>query len=176
MVAWLTPFYQSMGWTLASSGSLVAAMAAAQAVAALAIPFLARRSVDRRGWLFCTLTMQGIGFAGLAFLPMTSPFVWVIVCGAGLAGSFALAIVTALDHLPTPQSAGTLAALMQGGGFLIAALAPYVMALMINWTGDYTFGWIMHLFFVAATFALYARFDPNRYAEAMDTAPRDHTT
>ena len=52
-------------------------------------------------------------------------------------------IVTALDHLPSAEQAGTLAALMQGGGFLIAAVAPYVMARLIDWSGDYTDGWTM---------------------------------
>jgi CP family cyanate transporter-like MFS transporter len=170
LVAWLAPFYQSMGWSAAASGSLVATMAIAQAGGALAVPFLARKSTDRRPWLFATLVMQGIGFAGLAFAPMTSPFLWVAVCGTGLAGSFALAIVTALDHLPLPGQAGTLAALMQGGGFLIAAFAPYEMALLIEWSGGYANGWIMHLIFVTITFALYMRFDPTRYDEAMNVA------
>lgn len=167
LVAWLAPFYQSMGWSATDSGSLVAAMAASQAIAALAVPFLARRNVDRRPWLLGTLLLQGMGFAGLAFLPTVSPLLWVVFCGIGLAGSFALAIVTALDHLAVAAQAGTLAALMQGGGFLIAAFAPYAMALLIDWSGAYTDGWKMHLIFVATTFALYLRFDPKRYVEAM---------
>lgn len=170
LVAWLAPFYQSMGWTATANGSLVAAMAIAQAFAALAVPFLARRSLDRRPWLFATLLMQGVGFAGLAFLPMAAPFVWAVVCGAGLAASFALAIVTALDHLPVADQVGTLAALMQGGGFLIAAFAPYEMALLIEGSGGFVDGWVMHLIFVAMTAALYLQFDPKRYAEVMNSA------
>ena len=167
LVAWLAPYYHSMGWSATDSGSLVAAMAMAQAVAALVVPFLARRSIDRRPWLLLTLAMQGIGFAGLAFLPTVLPFLWVTSCGVGLAGSFALTIVTALDHLPSAEQAGTLAALMQGGGFLIAAVAPYAMAQVIDGNGSYTDGWTMHLIFVAATLTLYIRFDPKRYSEAI---------
>lgn len=33
-------------------------------------------------------------------------------------------MITSLDHLPKPEEAGALAAMMQGGGFLIAALGP----------------------------------------------------
>ncbi len=168
LVAWLAPSYQSIGWSATDSGSLVAAMAVSQAVAALIVPFLARKSIDRRPWLLVTLVMQGTGFVGLAFLPMVCPLLWVAFCGFGLAGSFALAIVTALDHLPTAEQAGTLAALMQGGGFLVAAFAPYAMARAIGWSGDYTNGWKMHLIFVAATFALYLRLDPKRYVEVMN--------
>ena len=112
--------------------------------------------------------MQGAGFTGLAFFPLVAPFVWVIVCGAGLAASFALVIVTALDHLSSAEQAGALAALMQGGGFLIAAFAPYEMARLIEWCGGYTAGWIMHLIFLFTTFGLYLRFDPKRYEEVMN--------
>lgn len=65
--------------------------------------------------------MQAIGFLGFAFYPDIAPHLWSILCGAGLGGAFSLTIVTALEHLPAVKSAGALTALMQGGGFLIAA-------------------------------------------------------
>lgn len=167
VVAWLAPYIQTQGWGVAESGSLVAAMAVAQAVSALGLPMLAARYRDRRPWLYATLGMQAAGFAGLAFLPTQAPVVWAALCGAGLGGSFALALVTALDHLPRPEEAGALTALMQGGGFLLAALAPLAMALLHGWTGSFASGWVMHLVFIAVTFFLYLRLDPVRYADAM---------
>jgi CP family cyanate transporter-like MFS transporter len=172
MVAWLAPHYQAQGWGIAASGSLVAVMAVFQAASALVMPMLAARRRDRRPWLIATLAMQAIGFAGLAFSPAAAPAVWIAICGAGLGGSFSLALVTALDHLPRPEQAGALAALMQGGGFLIAALAPLATALLHGWTGGFAAGWMLHLGFVAITGALYLRLDPARYAEAMDLAGR----
>ena len=170
MVAWLAPYYQAQGWAAAESGSLVAVMAVFQAASALVMPMLAARSRDRRPWLIATLAMQAIGFAGLALQPAAAPAVWIAICGAGLGGSFSLALVTALDHLPRPEQAGALAALMQGGGFLIAALAPLATALLHGWTGGFAGGWLLHLGFVAITVALYLRLDPARYAEAIDLA------
>ena len=41
------------------------------------------------------------------------------------------------------------------------------MARVIDWSGDYTNGWAMHLIFVAATITLYLRLDPKRYVTAM---------
>ncbi|MEP9370729.1 cyanate transporter [Mesorhizobium sp. KR1-2] len=168
MVAWLAPFYQAQGWGVAESGSLVAAMAIAQAVSALTIPMLAARSRDRRPWLWATLVLQGIGFSGLAFYPSVAPILWTVICGAGLGGCFALSLVTALDHLPRPEQAGALAALMQGGGFLIAALAPLATAMLHDWSGSFATGWTMHLACVAITIALYVRLDPARYVQAME--------
>ena len=76
MVAWLAPYYQSQGWSVATSGNLVAVMAVFQAVSALTVPVMARRSIDRRRWLCTTLLMQAIGFSGLAFFPAVSPAFW----------------------------------------------------------------------------------------------------
>lgn len=167
MVAWLAPYYQALGWSSADSSSLVAVMAVCQAVSALGLPVLARRNIDRRPWLWLTLVMQAVGFAGLAFLPTIAPMFWVGVCGAGLGGSFALAMVTALDHLPRAEEAGALAALMQGGGFLLAALPPFAMAKVHDWSGSFAGGWTMHLAFIAITAVLYLAFNPARYAAVM---------
>ena len=167
MVAWLAPYYQAEGWTSAASGSLVALMAVCQAVAALGMPVLARRNPDRRTWLYLTLAMQAVGFAGLAFWPNAAPLLWAGICGAGLGGGFALAIVTALDHLERPEQAGVLVALMQGGGFLIAALGPFAAAGLHGLTGGFAAGWIMHLGCICIVACLYLRFDPKAYPQAM---------
>ena len=171
MIAWLAPYYQAQGWSSADSSGLVAVMAICQAVAALALPILARGNIDRRRWLWLTIAFQAIGFFGLAGLPGMAPALWAGLCGAGLGGSFALAIVTALDHLPRPEQAGALAALMQGGGFLIAAIGPYAMALLHDWTGGIAAGWVMHLGCVLVTALLYLRFDPRSDPEALPFAP-----
>ena len=170
MIAWLAPYYQAQGWTSADSSGLVAVMAICQAFAALGLPILARGNIDRRRWLWLTIAFQVVGFLGLASLPGLAPPVWAGLCGAGLGGSFALAIVTALDHLPRPEQAGALAALMQGGGFLIAAIGPYALALLHDWTGGFVAGWYLHLGCVLVTALLYLRFDPRSYPQAMPIA------
>jgi CP family cyanate transporter-like MFS transporter len=167
MVAWLALYYQTQGWKAAESGSLVAIMAVFQAVSALTMPVLGARWRDRRPWLCATLVMQAIGFFGLAFHAEAAPYLWTAVCGAGLGGSFSLALITALDHLPRAEQAGALAALMQGGGFLIAALAPLAGSLLHDWSGSFAAVWIMHLAFVAISFVLYLRLDPKRYSQAV---------
>ena len=141
-VAWLAPFYQSRGWSASQSGSLVAWMALAQACAALLLPLLAARQPDRRPWLWLTLALQAVGFAALVLWPDVAPRTWALVLGAGLGGSFALTMVVVLDHLPDPAQAGALSALMQGGGFLLAAVAPWVVAVLHGATGSFVSGWV----------------------------------
>ncbi len=167
VIAWLAPFYQERGWSAGTSGTLLAAMALSQGIAALLFPALARRGRDRRGWLWLTLVLQATGFFGLATMPDLAPLLWAVAVGAGLGASFALTMIVALDHLDHPAAAGALAALMQGGGFLLAALAPWVTALLHERTGGFAAGWGMHLGIVALVTALTARLAPHSYARAL---------
>lgn len=166
-VAWLSPAYRELGWTATASAGLVAVMAVAQAVSALGLPTLARNSSDRRPWLWAALAMQGAGFAGIVLAPQSAAVVWVALLGAGLGGSFALMLVVALVHHPDPVRAGALAALMQGGGFLIAAIPPWIVALLHGVTGGFAAGWLMHMAFVATVSLLVVRLSPASYGRAL---------
>jgi MFS transporter, CP family, cyanate transporter len=167
VVAWLAPFYQEHGWSATASGSLLATMATCQALAAFFLPVFARKHKDRRPWLWFTLLMQAGGFAALALCPTTAPHVWAMLLGAGLGGCFALSLIVTLDHLPDPAQAGALSALMQGGGFLIAAIPPWIVAVVRDITGGFVAGWLMHLICVVVVVMLFWRVSPVSYADAM---------
>lgn len=167
VVAWLAPAFQERGWSAGASGGLLAVLAVSQALSALTLPWFARNALDRRPWLWFTLAMQGIGFAGLALAPDLAALAWVIILGCGLGGCFALLMIVALDHLPDPEKAGALAALMQGGGFLIAATPAWLVALLHDMTGNYKAGWMGHVATVLVVAILVWRFAPGRYAVAM---------
>lgn len=176
VVAWLAPYYRDLGWTAATSGNLLAIMALCQALAALALPVLAGRRADRRPWLWLTLVMQAVGFVALALSPEAAPILWVALLGAGLGGCFSLSMIVALDHLPDPAQAGALSALMQGGGFLIAALPPWIVAVLHDLTGGFLAGWMLHLVCIAIVTVLYWRVSPGSYAAAMKLPATDIST
>lgn len=167
VVAWLSPFYHSLGWSASASGSLLAIMAVSQAGAALILPLIARKHKDLRPWLWLTLAMQIIGFLALIVWPEIAPFSAVAILGAGLGGCFALSMIIALNHLPDPTEAGALTALMQGGGFLLAALPPWIVAILHQLTGSFTAGWALHLCCAVLVAGLYWYMAPTGYAKAM---------
>ncbi|WP_064576836.1 cyanate transporter [Cupriavidus gilardii] len=167
LIAWLAAYYQERGWSGPASGGLIAVMSVAQAVAALALPTLAARSPDRRAWLALALALQAIGFAGLAGWPDLAPLAWAVIGGAGLGGCFSLYLVVALDHLPRPEDAAALGALMQGGGFLLAGCAPWLAAVLHDATGSFAAAWWYHLAAVVLVMLATTRFDPRRYLAAM---------
>lgn len=167
IIAWLAPFYQERGWSASASGGLLAVMALTQGAAALLLPILARRGRDRRSWLWLTLALQGTGFLGLVIAPDLAPMAWAVCLGAGLGANFAFTMIVALDHLADPSDAGTLAALMQGGGFLLAAIPPWIVALLHDSSGGFAAGWTMHLVNVAIVIGLTVRLSPHSYARAL---------
>jgi len=163
VVAWLAASFQEHGWSSIQSGKLLALLALSQAGSALILPILARHYKDRRPWLWLTLLMQFIGFSGLAFIPEFASILWVVCLGAGLGGCFALTLIVALDHFEEPAHAGALSALMQGGGFLLAAIPPWLVAALHDFTGTYQAGWIFHLFSVILVVVFVMRLAPKSY-------------
>ncbi len=170
MVAWLAPFYQSLGMPSAQSGSLVAILSLFQASAALIIPFLAAKNHDRRFWLLLTLTSQLIGFLALMTMPMSAPYLWSIFLGCGLGCCFSMMMIAALDHVPHPLHAGALSALMQGGGFIIASFGPLIAVWLQQDDGSFTYAWAFHAVLVILTMGLFARLNPHNYNKAYPTS------
>ncbi|ATM00460.1 MFS transporter [Aeromonas sp. CA23] len=170
VVAWLAPAYMAQGWSAQQGGELVAWLALAQTASGLGLPLLAARNTDRRPWMGLAIVMQLAGFGGLWLAPQAAPILWCMLCGAGLGGSFSLIMVIALDHLPDPRRAGTLSALMQGFGFMLASTGPWVAARLHHLSGDFAAAWQWQLGGLVLMSLLVLRLDPRGYPSAMKLA------
>lgn len=157
LIAWLPPYYIQLGDSAQYSGSLLALLTVGQTAGALLLPALARQD-DRRQLLLFALTLQLIGFCGFIWLPQHVPALWAIACGVGLGGAFPLCLVLALDHAGQPAVAGRLVAFMQGIGFIIAGLSPWLSGLLRSLSGNYTLDWSWHALCVLLLMALTLRF------------------
>ncbi|MEG0006742.1 MAG: cyanate transporter [Aeromonas sp.] len=167
VVAWLAPSYMAQGWSAQAGGELVAWLALAQTLSGLGLPLLAARKEDRRPWMGLAIALQVLGFGGLWLAPQATPILWCLLCGAGLGGSFSLIMVIALDHLPDPRRAGSLSALMQGFGFMLAATGPWVAARLHHLSGDFASAWQWQLGGLALMSLLVLRLNPLHYPSAM---------
>ncbi|WP_260392159.1 MFS transporter, partial [Aeromonas hydrophila] len=175
VVAWLAPAYMAQGWSPQQGGELVAWLALAQTVSGLGLPLLAARRLDRRPWMGLAIAMQLAGFGGLWLAPTAAPILWCMLCGAGLGGSFSLIMVIALDHLPDPRRAGTLSALMQGFGFMLAATGPWVAARLHHLSGDFAAAWQWQLAGLVLMSLLVLRLNPRYYPRAMRQSSNETT-
>lgn len=164
LVAWLPAFYQQHGMSVSASGSLLAAMTAFQAIAALLLPLAAAPFRDRRPWLVSGLSAQLAGLIGLIALPDFAPLLWVAAAGAGLGGTFSLTLVTAMDHSADHRLAGRLVAFTQGVGFIVAAVAPLVAGLVRAVLGGFGAAWIMLAGCIVAMIVVSFVFSPRSYS------------
>ncbi len=167
MVAWLPAFYMQHGHGAQESGALLACMTACQVVAALALPWLARRNPDRRPWLMLGMLLMLVGILGCIVSPARGAVAWVGAVGLGLGGSFALSLVLTLDHLDHPEHAGKLSAFVQGVGFMIAAVSPFATGWIRDISGSFSPAWIALAVNAAVLIAMSWRFDPAGYRRAM---------
>ena len=167
MVAWLPAYYLQMGWSAAHSGSLLAFMTVFQVIAALVMPALAHRSLDRRPLLAVSLGAQALGFTGLVMWPLEAPQVWVALIGFGLGACFALSLILTLDHCRKPAEAGQLAGFVQGAGFLVNAVSPWLTGWLRELTGSFVSAWWVLVVAVVAMLLLTGIFSPQSNARAV---------
>lgn len=167
MVAWLPAYYLQMGWSAAHSGSLLAFMTVFQVIAALVMPALAHRSIDRRPLLAVSLGAQALGFIGLVMWPLESPHMWVALIGFGLGACFALSLILTLDHCRKPSEAAQLAGFVQGAGFLVNAVSPWLTGWLRELTGSFVSAWWVLVVAVVAMLLLTGIFSPQSNARAV---------
>ncbi len=164
LIAWLPPYYMQLGNSAQFSGTLLALMTVGQTAGALLLPMLARHQ-DRRRLLLASLALQMIGFLGFILWPAHLSVFWAFACGVGLGGAFPLCLVLALDHAGHPVISGKLVAFMQGIGFIIAGLSPYLSGILRSLSGDFVVDWVFHACCVVGLMLLTLRFVPSRYPQ-----------
>ncbi|MFQ6591152.1 MULTISPECIES: CynX/NimT family MFS transporter [Pseudomonas] len=174
MVAWLPAYYQQLGWGVLPSGSLLAFMTLFQVSAALLMPVLAQRGIDRRPLLGISLLAQTVGYLGLLMAPQQFPHVWVALIGFGLGACFALSLLLTLDHHRDPRQAGQLAAFVQGVGFLINAISPWLTGWLRELTGTFVSAWWVLAVTVVAMLVVTRVFSPATYRSGSEVVAPSH--
>lgn len=168
MIAWLPSYARGLGWSAQDSGELIGIMTIFQVIGALAAPALSSSRLDRRPWLFFAVGIQVLGFLGLMLMPASLLILWVSMIGCGLGACFSLTLTVALDHLSAPNLASALTAFVQGIGFIITAIVPYLAGFLREWTGSFQAVWIMLLITLMGMLLVTIKFAPASYAKAIN--------
>ncbi|RIA31662.1 CP family cyanate transporter-like MFS transporter [Ectopseudomonas oleovorans] len=142
VLAWLPPYYTALGWSAQSSGLLLAALTLCEVFAGLLASSLLPRCPDRRVLLGVVLLALLTGLLGLMLAPLQLVVPICILLGIGIGALFPLSLVVAQDHLDDPRQTGDLLAFVQGGGYLIAATAPFLAGLLRQYTADLRLSWL----------------------------------
>lgn len=129
---WLPTLLVRQGYSDSQAGWLMGGSIMIQLISALAAPWVARLSKDQRPALMLVLALIGLG---LWMLLLGSPALrWpgAILLGLGQGGSFSLALTLIVLRSGNSKIAGELSALAQGGGYVLAAMGPLIVGLMLD--------------------------------------------
>ena len=80
---------------------------------------------------------------------------------------FSLSLTLTLEHLKAPAEAGSLAAFVQGIGFIITGIIPYITGWLRDVSGDFQASWTLLTVTVLAMLLVPACFAPGGYAAAI---------
>lgn len=129
---WLPTLLVRQGYSESEAGWLMAASILTQLISAIAAPWFARMSKDQRPALIAVLSLVGIGLVMLLLGSAALRWPGAILLGLGQGGSFSLALTLIVLRSGNSKIAAELSALVQGGGYTLAAVGPLVVGLMID--------------------------------------------
>lgn len=135
-MGWLPSIFQDAGISATRAGLLVGLTMVLGVPIALFVPPIAARHPDQRPWVVLLGVASVLGYLGLWLAPGGAPLLWAVLLGVGL-GAFPLALL--LIGLRTKGAQGTseLSSLVQGWGYLLAAMGPLGIGVLHEVTG----GW-----------------------------------
>ncbi|CAI8903543.1 MFS transporter, CP family, cyanate transporter [Pseudomonas sp. IT-347P] len=164
VLAWLAPYYVEKGWSEQNAGLLLGFLTAMEVISGLVTPVIANRSRDRRWILMTLLTLIIAGFCGLVLSPQQFSLLWPCLLGLGIGGLFPMSLIVSLDHIDSPQRAGSLTAFVQGIGYLIAGISPLVAGMIRDQLGSFEWAWWSLTAVMVVMLLMVLRFDPRHYS------------
>lgn len=164
-IAWISPAYESRGWSARAAGLLLAVWSIAQLVTGVLGPALADRVRDRRPLVATAVGCNLLGLAGVVAAPTAAPVLWILLLAFGQGGGFALGLVKLVDYAPTPAASARLSALVFLVSYSAASAGPFVFGAVRDATGGFTAPFAVLLAVSAAQLTLVPRLRPGRLAE-----------
>ena len=159
VLAWFPPFYASRGLTADQAGYALSALTVCEVLAGLTVSAAIARRPDRRPLLIAALTSLLSGIACLLLAPwLVLPAVCLL--GAGIGAIFPLSLIVTLDHAGDPDQAGDLMAFVQGGGYVMASVMPFLAGWVRDASSDLSGAWLLMAVGVVAMMVMTARFKP----------------
>lgn len=168
VLAWLSPFFVQLGWSGTTAGFLLGALTLLEVVAAIGLSSVVDRFTDRRPLLLLILLMIGLGLMALLLAPKTLAFVAILLLGLGIGALFPMSLVITFDHLQHPSQAGSLMGFVQGGGYIIAALMPFLAGVLRNEFHSFSIAWIIMIIAIIIQSLMVLRISPKQTLSPID--------
>ncbi|WP_240043550.1 MFS transporter [Pseudomonas rhizoryzae] len=143
VLAWLPPYYTGLGWPPVDSGLLLGGLSLAEVSAGLLLSATIARLHNRRPLVLGVLGVVLVGLLGLALVPLQLALPIALLLGLGIGALFPLSLILAMDQVRDPREAGALLGFVQGGGYLIASLAPLAAGILRDQLDSLANAWLL---------------------------------
>lgn len=110
-------------------------------IAGLAVSLWLAHSADRRPALFVAIGALFVGLLCLSLAPVRFASLAVLLTGVGVGALFPLSLIVAMDHGENASDAGAIAGFVQGGGYVLAAVLPFIAGVLRQHLSDLTPVW-----------------------------------
>jgi CP family cyanate transporter-like MFS transporter len=137
--AWLTAYYETLGWPTARAAMPLTVLTAVGAAAGFVAPIVSDRLAGRRPGLLASAAATVVGMAGFLWAPAALAWPSAVLFGIGLFANYTLSLALPVDVTPTAHvgaATGVVFALGHGGS-LAGALGT---GLLRDVTGDFRAG------------------------------------
>ncbi|MEL0616319.1 MFS transporter [Cobetia marina] len=133
---WLPFLLQQRGLSDVEAGWLMAASVMAQVLTALLAPVIGRMGRDQRPAILLLLACSAVGLLGLMVGPLSLRWLFAVLLGFGQGGSFSMALTLLVLRSNDARLAGALSGMAQGTGYMLAALGPLAVGILLEFTND----------------------------------------
>jgi CP family cyanate transporter-like MFS transporter len=138
VLAWLPTLFRDAGYSASGAGWLVSLSAFLQCPVALVVPVLATRARDQRLLVLGAGLAAGAGLLGILLAPTTVPLLWILLLGIGQGAAFPLGLTLVVLRTEDAAVTARLSAMAQSGGYLLAALGPFLVGTLHDLTDSWS--------------------------------------
>jgi MFS transporter, CP family, cyanate transporter len=144
-LAWITPFYVSLGKTSQEAANMFVLFQVVQLATMLTLPALTDHIRDRRPLLAFVVVSTIVGITMLLIDPIALGYPSMTLFGMGVGGGSTLGLVLIVDTTSNRADAARLGAMVLLVAFLAGALGPLVLGVLRDLTGGFEAGYALML-------------------------------
>ncbi|MDV3125015.1 MFS transporter [Mycobacterium sp. 21AC1] len=161
-MGWLPEVFIDSGVSKSDAGLLLGLSSILAVPISLFIAPLAARQSSQSPWIV-GLGLIGIaGTIGLLVDPGAAPLLWSVLLGLGMS-VFSLALTVIALRARNAEDTARLSGMVQGFGYLLAGVGPFLFGLLHGATGGWTVPWVMVLVVYLVQMVAGALAGRNRY-------------
>jgi CP family cyanate transporter-like MFS transporter len=164
IIGWSAQYLRDAGLTAAAAGLLLGLNQVIGIPLSALIPALTVRPRAQRPLLLGFMACYAIGWVGLWVAPRTMPWLWMTVLSLAMA-CFPMLLTLIGLRARTPETTAALSTYVQGWGYLISAVGPLLVGVLLGATGSYAGMFVLVLAGVVALTATGWLMTRERYAD-----------